>query len=207
MNILFLGGDLRQEYASKYVQSNGHNSCAYIDFTLDKEVVNKIENAQIIVLPLPLSIDDIHVNINNRNSSTKIIDILSCINQNQLLIAGKISPNVLQTINTYKIKVIDYNNIEYFQIFNAFLSAEGGIYYTKTKHQKSFYNSSILILGFGRIGKILSYLLHLQGAHITIGVRNEKDIAWAKLCGFKTIDLTNKITLYNSFAKILIQLH
>ena len=117
-----------------------------------------------------------------------------------MIIAGKLSSKMIEVINQNNLKIIDYYNIEYFQIMNALLSAKGSIYLAKSKFSKSIYNSNIAILGFGRIGKILAYLLHLQGASISIGARKDNDLAWGKICGFKTIPLNNPKEFNNSIS-------
>lgn len=196
MNILFLGGDLRQEYASQYLTSKGYNSCAYIDFTIDKEIEKEIEKAQIIVLPVPLSLDDTFLNISSNPHKIKLLDLLKLIDENKQIIAGKLSQKICDLMHEQKHQIIDYYNIEYFQIMNALLTAEGAVYYAKSKYQKSIYNSNIAILGFGKIAKILAYLLHLQGAHISIVARKESDLAWANICGFNAISIS-KLNIYN----------
>lgn len=196
MNILFLGGDSRQEYASQYLRSKGYNSCAYIDFAMDEKINREIEKAQIIVLPLPLSLDDIFLNISYNPHKIKLLDLLNLIGENKQIIAGKLSKKIYNIMLEQKHQIIDYYNIEYFQIMNALLTAEGAIYYAKSKYQKSIYNSNIAILGFGKIARILAYLLHFQGAHISIIVRKESDLAWSNICGFNPISI-NQLHSFN----------
>ena len=45
------------------------------------------------------------------------------------------------------------------------------------------------MVGYGRIGKVLSRLLKEMGASVTVSARNSKDISWAKISGYKTINV------------------
>lgn len=50
-------------------------------------------------------------------------------------------------------------------------------------------NSNCLILGFGRIGKILSKMLSGIGANVYCEARKNSDIAWIKSFGYTPINL------------------
>ena len=81
---------------------------------------------------------------------------------------------------------IDYYEDESFQVQNALLSAEGAIYYAKDKLSDAIHGSNIAVMGFGRIGKILAYLLRAQGAKVSVFARKDTDCTWGRLIGFET---------------------
>ncbi|WP_287226890.1 dipicolinate synthase [Oscillibacter sp.] len=45
-----------------------------------------------------------------------------------------------------------------------------------------------LVLGFGRIGKLLAYRLHGLGAHVTVTARKPADLAWIRAYGWQALD-------------------
>ncbi len=183
MQALFLGGDLRQKYACDFLRKNKIDAEIFLNFTLDDNMQKKINSASIIGLPIPLFNKDMYLNMND-NSSIKPEDILSFFNEGCLVFGGNIPNSIRDSILLHNCSYVDYFEVESFQISNALLSAEGGIYYAKQRFDRSIHSSNIAILGFGRIGKLLAYLLHLQGAKITVCARKDSDYTWSKLSGF-----------------------
>lgn len=172
MQILFLGGDLRQKYASDYLNKRSIKSKSYINYTLnDDEVLKDIGESSVIVLPLPIQKDSID-------------EIFNRINAKQTVLGGIIPENIYTKYSNKCRAIIDYYKNDYFVLHNAFLSAEGAIFYAKEKINRSIKNSKIAILGFGRIGKMISYLLWAQGAKISVFTRKDIDCLWSELMGF-----------------------
>ena len=182
MEILFLGGDSRQEHACEYLRDQGYNSYCFRNFDLDDDFAKKIFDSDIVVFPLPFSKDGINLNMDFM--SIDIDTILSKMSSNSIIFGGNIPKAVIGKLDKQNIRCIDYYENESFQVHNALLSAEGAIYYAKARYERSIYGSNIAILGFGRIGKILAYLLHAQGADVTICARKNSDLIWSKLIGF-----------------------
>ena len=56
---------------------------------------------------------------------------------------------------------------------------------------KTIHGSNILVMGFGRIGKILAKMLHGIGANVYCEARKDSDIAWIEAYGYKKIHLRN----------------
>ena len=55
--------------------------------------------------------------------------------------------------------------------------------------ERTLYGSRCLVLGYGRIGKVLSERLADMGAEVTVCTRNEKDVALAAVMGHKAVKL------------------
>ncbi len=190
MNALFLGGDSRQEFAASLLNQNNIHAKAYTRFNLDNRITDQVKASNYIILPLPISKDGININMNTSDKEkTPIIDILNFMNTGSIFLGGKIDENTKKEITKREIRYVDYFDIESFQINNALLSAEGAIYYAKQRISKSIYGSKVAVLGFGRIGKILSYLLHSHGALITVCARKDEDYTWSRLIGFNGVKM------------------
>ncbi|MBR2133720.1 MAG: NAD(P)-binding domain-containing protein [Eubacterium sp.] len=82
---------------------------------------------------------------------------------------------------------IDYNKREEFLIYNAYLTAEGGIALLKENSKKSILFSNILITGYGRIAKALSRYLISMGANVCVCARSESARLQAAASGASTI--------------------
>lgn len=185
MNIIFLGGDLRQKYASNYFLKNGYDSECYLDF--DIEIIEeKLKRADIISFPIPVSTDG--SNLKMKNHCVSLNEIMETVRGRCIILGGKFPNQIKNTFSTNR-KIIDYMDIEPFQIQNALLSAEGAIYYAKQRFEKSIHGANIAILGCGRIGKILAYLLRSHGANVTVIARCDINLTWSKLIGYNIFKL------------------
>lgn len=188
MKAIFLGGDIRQKYACEFLNKNNIFSECFMDFFLDNTIKRKIGNADILVLPIPLMKDSKNIYTSNDNS-INIYEIINLINSKSKIYGGNFTEELKEYFTAHKISYVDYFDMNYFQINNAFLSAEGAIYYAKERLEKSLYGLDVAILGLGRIGKILAFLLHSHGAKITICTRKESDFVWSKLIGFNSFKI------------------
>ena len=77
-------------------------------------------------------------------------------------------------------------------ILNAIPTAEGAIQIAMEEMPITLHNSECLVLGFGRLGKILSKMLSGIGAKVTVGARKYSDLAFANSFCYKTTNL-NKL--------------
>ena len=196
MNILFLGGDLRQKYASDYLNKYKYTAKALIEFDINN-VKDDLEKSDVIALPLPCSNDGIHLNMLKKSDSAVIItDILETVKNGTVIIGGKLTQKVRELALNKGLETVDYMDIEPFQIQNALLSAEGAIYYGKQKLERSIHGANVVIFGCGRIGKILAYLLNSQGANVTVIARRDIDLTWSRLIGYDTLKIPrNRVSL------------
>ena len=91
--------------------------------------------------------------------------------------------------------IFDYTKNEAFALKNAYLTAEAALSLAIKSSPLSLINSSVLICGFGRIGKALLRYLEPFTRDITICLRNENAAAAAKSEGARVIgfnELKNK---------------
>ena len=71
---------------------------------------------------------------------------------------------------------------------NAAATAEGAIQVAMERLDRTLLGQECLVLGFGRIGKLLSYRLHGLGARVTATARKAEDLAWIRACGWDALD-------------------
>ena len=74
-------------------------------------------------------------------------------------------------------------------ILNAIPTAEGAISVAMEMSDITLHGSNVLVLGFGKIGKVLSKMLLGIGANVYCEARNKKDLALIKALGYNSIDL------------------
>ena len=198
MSILFLGGDKRQEAVFEYLRKNNINSQIWNGLTpFDERTRKMISSSDVIILPLPVSADGITLNVPHMTETRpKLSEIIALIGREALVIGGKFSPSIKSAIAERGIRYIDYFENEDFQIKNAILSAEGAIYTAMNLIERSIFASKIAVVGFGRIGKLLSLKLKNLGADVTVFARKPSDVAWGESLGYaaKQIKYTNGLS-------------
>ena len=101
----------------------------------------------------------------------------------KILIAGSISPEVYNLANDEYIEIIDIMKREELAVLNTISTAEGTIEIIIANTNKIIHGSKILILGFGRIGKVLARKLAGLSAKVTCAARKDEDLAWIRAYG------------------------
>lgn len=84
------------------------------------------------------------------------------------------------------IKAYDYYDLESFVTANAALTAEGAISVAMENLTSAIMGMKVMVLGFGRIGKLLSLKLSSLGAKVTVSARSQSDLAIISALGMET---------------------
>jgi len=87
------------------------------------------------------------------------------------------------------IRVVDLLMREDFQVWNAVPSAEGAIHLAMANADVTLWRSHCLVLGYGRIGKVLADRLSHLGAIVTVEARKPEDIARIEADGHSAVAL------------------
>lgn len=165
---VFIYGQEKYFDINKQIQKRNIHRCSDI-----KECIN---NSNIIISGIPFSRDNTTVNSLYANNIIKI-DEMYLNMENKTFIAGGIPE---QFYENKTIKNIDLLEVEELTILNAIPSAEGTIKIAIEETETTIHESNILVLGFGRIGKILCKDLKGLGANIYCTARKESDLAWIR---------------------------
>lgn len=83
-------------------------------------------------------------------------------------------------------RVFDYASKEEFAILNALPTAEGAVECAMNRFEGTISGSKCMVVGFGRIGKILSGILKSLDADVTVCARKESDFAYISALGYKS---------------------
>ena len=105
------------------------------------------------------------------------------------LIAGNI--NIGDKLDENKIEYIDLLKREEFSVLNTIATAEGTIQIAMEETQRTVHGSNVLVMGFGRIGKVLAKMLYGIGAKVYCEARKDEDISWIKAYGYNPVHLNN----------------
>ena len=93
-------------------------------------------------------------------------------------------------------RCIDYNTLDSYALLNAVPTAEGAIKIAIENTDFTIWKSKILIIGYGRVGKILADRLKSLDADVTVSARKPRDFALLDSLGFNYINTENIKDIY-----------
>lgn len=124
-------------------------------YTTLKEAVSK---SNIIVTGIPISKDKEYFIGEYTDLKIKLDNLFPKL-KNNILITGMIPNKFEKNLTENKNHVLDLLQDESYVISNAKITVEGIIKYLIENTKTSIFNSKILVIGYGRIGKILCNVL------------------------------------------------
>lgn len=200
---LVLGGDLRSVRLAGMLAEDGNKVYSFgqekSDEILDHSGIERcsslkggIEKAGIIVAPVPFSNNGENINAPFSEDKIEIRDLLKA-NKNKLFVGGNINDEIREKLSEKYLEVIDLMKREELAILNTIATAEGTIQVAINNTDKILQGSKILILGFGRVAKIMASKLSKLAAHVTCAARKVSDLAWIKAYGYECLDINDML--------------
>ena len=80
----------------------------------------------------------------------------------------------------------DYYAREECMVANAVPTAEGAVQVAMEELPITLHSARVLILGFGRVGKLTAHRMGALGAKVTVSAQSYEDLAWAAAYGYET---------------------
>lgn len=169
-----IGGDERQQHLARYIKEKG--------FTVFEKIKEQDSaprwDADILILPLPVSKDQTHLFMPFCKEAYSLEEVRASF-RGRLLFGGMLPPE------EYPCPAIDYYKNEGLLWSNAALTAEGAIGLAVGSTPFSLWGTPILVLGAGRIGRILALELKALGAEVWVGVRRQDSVDLCRAMGLK----------------------
>ena len=199
-SFFIIGGDKRMLYlAKKIVNDNyevkllgfekiGYDNLLNNNIKISHSIIDAKEG-EILIGPAPLSMDGINIYAPYSDKKIKIEEL-----KNRNIIAGRIPNNI---------KGKDILKDESYAILNSIPTAERAISLAIQESKITIYNSNVLVLGYGRIGKVLCNRLGNMGANVYCSARKKEDLTWIKAMKYNPI-YTDKIDSILCKMKIII---
>ena len=153
---------------------------------LCKSLTEVIENSNIIISGMPISKDGITVTAPYSNEIIRL-DVLVEQLEGKLFLAGGIPKWFKEKAEHKKIQIGDFLESESLNIVNAIPTVEGAIKIAIEETPYTIHESNVLVLGYGRIGKILCDKLDYLGANVYCATRREADFSWLKEKRIKSV--------------------
>ncbi|HOQ00665.1 MAG TPA: dipicolinate synthase subunit DpsA [Acetivibrio clariflavus] len=192
-----LGGDLRSVKLANLISADGNKVNIYgfknagFELGLDESpnLELAINESDIVIGPLPCSNDNEIINAPFCPEKIYIKDVFKSMTKNQIFIAGRISEKIQQAASVYSVYSVDLLDREEMAVLNAIPTAEGAIQIAMEEMPITLHNSNALVLGFGRIGKILAKMLLGIGCNVYVAARKYSDLAWIKGYGYTAVHI------------------
>jgi len=190
LSFKIIGGDARQIYLARLLKGDGHDVILYgINPELCPEIDTvkdfpKPGESDIVVLPLPAFADDEMINAPLFDKPVHVSELKASICPGQLLVAGLLPRSFFEWSEKNGIHTTDYFIREEMAVLNAVPAAEGAIALAMEETPITLHGANVLVIGFGKIGKILSHRLHSLGCRLTVSARKYSDFAWIEAFGY-----------------------
>ena len=200
--IAVVGGDLRSVKLVEMLEKDGYDVSVYglenADILNQYASIKKcssidevIEENDIIIGPIPFSSNKNEINMLFSNEKLEVEEFFNKITANKVVIAGSISEDYVKKAEASGAKVIDILKREELAVLNAISTAEGTINIAIQETSRTLHGSNVLVMGFGRVGKVLAKMLDGIGANVYCEARKNVDLAWVKAYGNHPIHLND----------------
>lgn len=187
MNFAVIGGDERSVHLARRLLRDGHEVRTYrmeradgLEHTCRATLEAALDNAACVVLPVPLSTVPGLLNAPFGTEETPLMEILPRLPAGVPVFAGAVKPEHTAMAG---VVITDLLGMEELAVKNAALTAEGAIGVLIRETDRCLMGENILVIGAGRIGKLLGVRLRALGANVTVSARTDSDMAWCRaLC-------------------------
>lgn len=170
-----VGEDSRSKYIRKLYIDSGVKIADY-------------ENADYIIAPIPFTRDLVYIT----DTTIKCDEFINKI-EGKVLFTGAVKEEIKSKFKN--VKYYDLMEMDEIAILNAIPTSEGAILKAIENSDITIHGSNCLVLGYGRIGKVLSSMLKGIGANVYSEARKERDLALIDALGYNKVEI-DKIDEY-----------
>ncbi len=171
--IAIVGKDARQQAAGEYLRQLGYPVLG----------AEQVYRADFILLPLPLD-----------EEKADLARLLKAAKPGAIALGGKVSDRAMQLAQAANVVLLDYFQRPELEELNAIPTAEGCISLLLQNRKRTLWQSPVLVLGYGRVGRTLAKRLLGLGAQVTVAARRPAQRAQAQSdgCGALALDALEK---------------
>lgn len=195
MRFAVIGGDKRTEHLAAQLLRDGHRlrSFALERAALPPEISREsclqscVYGADCVLLPLPAERGGrLHAPLSAEELGMPAL--IEALWPGQLLIGGGLQEETVTAALRGGLRVADLLRQPALAVGNAALTAEGAIGRLIEHSERALWSGRALVLGWGRIGRILALRLSALGAQVTVAARGARDRAMAEALGCAAVD-------------------
>lgn len=163
-----IGEDARQRAAADYLREKGFRVCG----------PEGLAQARWALLPMPLTADGVALE-----------QLLAEAKPGTLAFGGRVSEAAKTAAAAAGIELNDYLGREELARLNAIPTAEGCIGLILQNRRRTLWDSTVLVLGYGRCGQALAVRLAALGARVTVAARSPGQRALAMSQGLNAMPM------------------
>ena len=187
-----VGGDLRQVCLARLLARDRHRVYTYANESRDHneqdaaltEVASPaaFPKGCVVILPLPAEEGGF---ITAPLSKVRIpaAELLDSFEPGTLICAGRASVTLHEECEKRGLVLADYFEREELTVMNALATAEAAVTLAAENLPITLREARALVVGFGRIGKLLTLELKGLGCRVSASARKYEDLAWATAFG------------------------
>lgn len=178
-----LGGDARMAFLARQLAEDGYEVRAWgIAAAPEERRPGEALAAERIVLPVPLQrggrLNGTHLPLGK---------LWPRLRPDQRIYAGGVSAAVREQAEGLGLRLTDYYADEALAVRNAVPTAEGAIAAAMERMSVTLHGAPCLVIGIGRIGKLLARDLAALGARVSVSARRVDDLAWIGALGYRAL--------------------
>lgn len=201
----FIGGDLITAYLINMFLEEGNKIITYA-FDSAEDLINADDKkkSKIFAKSIEEAInfsDNIIFAMPFQNDSEKVISTFSLeqiefkeiipLLKNKNIFAGNLSEETINVLEKQNTTINNLNENNEIKISNALITAEAAIGIIAADSNKTINGMKILVLGFGRLGKMVAKSFSSLNAKVTVEARKDADLAWINAYGYNALNLEN----------------
>lgn len=195
MRFALVGGDARSALLARLLLRDGHRvqTWALERAALPAEIPRAgslaacVYGAEAVVLPVPAEKGGL-LNAPLSAEAPAMDEVICALWPGQLLLGGKFSPESLRAALREQLRPEDLLRRPDFVTANAALTAECAVGLLLRESGRALRGEKVLVLGWGRIGRLLAQKLLSLGAAVTAAARSPWDRALAAAAGCRALD-------------------
>lgn len=186
-----VGGDMRQVHLAQLLAQDGHTVHTY---ALDQgghaapdaqhhSTCDGISRADCVILPLPVCSVPGTLSTPLSEQEHALSPVLDLLSPAQTVCGGRFDSDALNMLAERGLTAHDYFEREELTIANAVPTAEGAIQLAMEELPITIHNARVLVIGYGRVGKLTAQRFAALGAKVSVAARSYEQLAWAQTLG------------------------
>lgn len=195
MNFSVAGGDARLLYLASALKNDG-SPVSLWGFELYgkplplplSSIRDALSDADAVILPYPAENGRGALNAPFADASMTLTSILPLLKRGAAVFGGRLPERFTADVSAVGCSCFDYSLREELTVANALPTAEGAVQIALEELPRTLHASRCLVIGYGRIGKMLSELLRAFGAEVTVSARRASDFAWIQARSLHTLN-------------------
>ncbi len=182
-----IGGDLRCAHLARSLEEKGYSVKTAL---LDEHGVDLsvLKNSDVLLLPIPCADKEGCIKTDFSDEKVQLLPLIEQMNKASVLMGGILPKEIKERAQALGIDLCDYYEREEFTVRNAALTAEAAVSLAMEMLSESISGVPVLVMGHGRIGRLLSGILKALDAKVTVAARRYSDLAWIRSEGMEPLE-------------------